>query len=118
MFGVALGCGYQDERNHIGLFSILDTVDDSMRSILLLSIYMWQWSFDGTFQFYTKQIKVNINKNVDDSHLFSFLCGCVSHGNSSGYYSENMDETPEDVLMELIARFGQTLMRARDEVAK
>lgn len=29
-----------------------------------------------------------------------------------------MDETPEDVLMELIARFGQTLMRARDEVAK
>lgn len=38
--------------------------------------------------------------------------------NSSGYYSENVDETPEDVLMELIARFGQTLMRARDEVAK
>ncbi|XP_055304746.1 uncharacterized protein LOC129569672 [Sitodiplosis mosellana] len=35
----------------------------------------------------------------------------------SGYYSENVDETPEDVLMELIARFGQTLMRARDEVA-
>lgn len=35
----------------------------------------------------------------------------------TGYYSENGDETPEDLLMELIARFGQTLMRARDEVA-
>lgn len=37
---------------------------------------------------------------------------------NSGYYSENVDETPEDVLMELIARFGQTLMRARDDLAK
>lgn len=37
---------------------------------------------------------------------------------SNGYYSENVDETPEDVLMELIARFGQTIMRAREDLEK
>lgn len=51
--------------------------------------------------------------------FFSFCIVCISSfGNSGGYYSDNADETPEDLLMELIARFGQTLMRARDEVAK
>uniref|UniRef100_A0A6B2EBL0 Putative diuretic hormone class 2-like protein n=1 Tax=Phlebotomus kandelakii TaxID=1109342 RepID=A0A6B2EBL0_9DIPT len=33
----------------------------------------------------------------------------------SGYYNE-IEEQPEDVLMELIARFGQTIMRARDDL--
>lgn len=37
---------------------------------------------------------------------------------SNGYYSENVEETPEDVLMELIARFGQTIMRAREDLEK
>lgn len=49
----------------------------------------------------------------------SFLSFLQHHfWNSGGYYSDNAEETPEDLLMELIARFGQTLMRARDEVAK
>lgn len=38
-----------------------------------------------------------------------------SHNNA--YYNE-VEEAPEDVLMELIARFGQTIMRARDDVEK
>lgn len=49
---------------------------------------------------------------------FFFSLSFSSMENSNGYYSDNADETPEDLLMELIARFGQTLMRARDEVAK
>ena len=38
--------------------------------------------------------------------------------NSNGYYSESLDETPEDVLMELIARFGQTIIKAREDLDK
>lgn len=49
-------------------------------------------------------------------HFFLFFFPFYLYSN--GYYSENVDETPEDVLMELIARFGQTLMRARDDLAK
>lgn len=37
---------------------------------------------------------------------------------NSNYYADTPDETPEDVLMEFIARFGQTLIRARDDLAK
>lgn len=42
----------------------------------------------------------------------------LKHQCSNGYYPENVDETPEDVLMELIARFGQTIMRAREDLEK
>lgn len=40
------------------------------------------------------------------------------YSGSGSYYSDGADETPEDVLMEFIARFGQTLLRARDDLAK
>lgn len=37
---------------------------------------------------------------------------------NEGYYSESLDEQPEDILMELIARFGRTIMRAREDLEK
>lgn len=47
------------------------------------------------------------------------ICPCVTIIiDSNGYYSDSVDETPEDVLMELIARFGQTILRARDDMEK
>uniref|UniRef100_A0A0A1WUH4 Diuretic hormone class 2 n=1 Tax=Zeugodacus cucurbitae TaxID=28588 RepID=A0A0A1WUH4_ZEUCU len=32
-----------------------------------------------------------------------------------GYYNE-LEEVPDDILMELMARFGQTIMRARNDL--
>lgn len=40
----------------------------------------------------------------------------MSRYQNTGYYGERVNEQPEDVLMELIARFGQTIMRARDDM--
>lgn len=38
---------------------------------------------------------------------------------SNGYYAENAEEAPEDaLLMELIARFGQQILRAREDLEK
>ncbi|XP_065356800.1 diuretic hormone class 2 isoform X2 [Calliphora vicina] len=34
---------------------------------------------------------------------------------SNGYYNE-LEEVPDDILMELMARFGQTIMRARNDL--
>uniref|UniRef100_W8BCC9 Diuretic hormone class 2 n=2 Tax=Ceratitis capitata TaxID=7213 RepID=W8BCC9_CERCA len=34
---------------------------------------------------------------------------------NSGYYNE-LEEVPDDILMELMARFGQTIMRARNDL--
>lgn len=36
----------------------------------------------------------------------------------SGYYGENAQETPEDVLIELMARFGQSILRAEENLQK
>lgn len=36
----------------------------------------------------------------------------------NAYYSDRLEEQPEDVLMELIARFGQTILRARNDMEK
>lgn len=42
----------------------------------------------------------------------------IAHG-SNGYYLENAaQETPEDVLIELIARFGQSILRAEENLQK
>lgn len=59
-------------------------------------------------------------ESFEINNEFFFVSITFSHGNSNGYYTDvqNPDETPEDVLMELIARFGQTLMRAREDLAK
>ncbi|XP_075149897.1 diuretic hormone class 2 isoform X2 [Haematobia irritans] len=34
---------------------------------------------------------------------------------NNGYYNE-LEEVPDDILMELMARFGQTIMRARNDL--
>lgn len=50
---------------------------------------------------------------ISDLRLFS-----SRFSQNTGYYGERVNEQPEDVLMELIARFGQTIMRARDDMEK
>lgn len=39
------------------------------------------------------------------------------HSQGGGYYNE-LEEVPDDILMELMARFGQTIMRARNDLEK
>lgn len=44
---------------------------------------------------------------------------CLSSNFSSqNEYMNEIQEMPDDVLLELIARFGQTIMRARDDLEK
>ncbi|KAL9926148.1 diuretic hormone class 2 isoform X1 [Glossina fuscipes] len=38
------------------------------------------------------------------------------YSQSNSYYSNELEEVPDDILMELIARFGQTIMRARNDL--
>lgn len=40
-----------------------------------------------------------------------------THSQGGGYYNE-LEEVPDDILMELMARFGQTIMRARNDLEK
>lgn len=42
----------------------------------------------------------------------------TTHSIDNAYYNDRLEEQPEDILMELIARFGQTIMRARNDMEK
>lgn len=54
---------------------------------------------------------------IDFSNYNQFLIHfCIASQN--GYYNEVVEEEPEEALMELIARVGQTLMRNREESGK
>lgn len=50
-------------------------------------------------------IYFNYILNIRTIYYFSF------------YYNE-VDEQPDEILMDLIARYGQTIMKARDELEK
>ncbi|KAM7351833.1 diuretic hormone class 2 isoform 2-T3 [Cochliomyia hominivorax] len=47
--------------------------------------------------------------------LVSYTEAAPMPSQSNGYYNE-LEEVPDDILMELMARFGQTIMRARNDL--
>lgn len=51
--------------------------------------------------------------NNNENDQFSFLIHF-----SNGYYSQNIDETPENVLIDFLERFSRSLILAREDLAK
>ncbi|XP_059222041.1 diuretic hormone class 2 isoform X2 [Stomoxys calcitrans] len=47
--------------------------------------------------------------------MVSYAEGAPMPSQNNGYYNE-LEEVPDDILMELMARFGQTIMRARNDL--
>ena len=59
----------------------------------------------------TTMAAININGN-------NLLNSCTNGSQSNGGYYNELEEVPDDILMELMARFGQTIMRARNDLEK
>ncbi|XP_034134283.1 diuretic hormone class 2 isoform X1 [Drosophila guanche] len=63
-------------------------------------------------------MKTPVNTNVQATSVYHWSLNCQSNG-GGGYggagYNE-LEEVPDDLLMELMTRFGRTIIRARNDL--